>query len=80
VTDPDSAAAALLSYLGVDASPGTVAAIRERLGEELPELRDHVTSDGPAASIGRWQRDLSADVLAQCERSLGPALEAFGYS
>ena len=79
VTDPRPALAGLLSYLGVDASPGAVGAMLDAAAEELPELRDHSTSDGPAASIGRWRRDLAPELAAECERALRPALDAFGY-
>lgn len=80
VADPERTLSSLLAYLGVDSAAGTVAALRERLAEELPELSDHATSDGPAASVGRWRRDLAPDLVAECERALGPALEVFGYT
>ena len=80
VLDPERALGALLSYLDVDAAASTIAALQARLAEELPELGEHATSDGPRASIGRWQRDLDATLVAECERALGPALEVFGYT
>ena len=80
VADPERALGGLLSYLGVDGSAGTVAEIRARLADELPELGDHATSAGPEQSVGRWRRDLEPGLVAECERALGPALEAFGYS
>ena len=79
VSDPQPTLAAVLGHVGVDASPATVANMLEAMREELPELDDHRTSEDPAASIGRWRRDLAPDLVAECERALGPALEAFGY-
>lgn len=79
VLDQERTVAGLLDYLGVDSGAETVAAVRASVGEELPELADHATSDGPAASVGRWRRDLSAELAEQCERTLAPALAAFGY-
>lgn len=79
ILDQERTVAGLLDYLGVDSGTETVAALRARIGDELPELADHATSDGPAASVGRWRRDLSAELVEQCERTLAPALTAFGY-
>ena len=80
ILDQERTVAGLLAYLEVDSSPQSVAALRERLSEELPELGAHTTSEGPEASIGRWRRDLGAELAQECERSLGPALAAFGYA
>ena len=63
ILDQERTVAGLLDYLGVDSGTETVAALRARIGEELPELADHATSDGPAASVGRWRRDLSAELV-----------------
>jgi hypothetical protein len=41
---------------------------------------DHVTSPSVEASIGRWHRDLAKDVAERISTSLGPRLEALGYS
>ncbi len=79
VSDPEPTLAGVLGHLGVDASRSTVAAMLGALRDEMPELRDHATSEHPAASIGRWQRDLGPDLVAECERALRPALDAFGY-
>jgi hypothetical protein len=79
VLDPQSALPGLLAYLGVEAGAQTVAAMCRELDEELPELRAHATSDGPASSIGRWRSDLAPEIADACARSLSPALEAFGY-
>jgi hypothetical protein len=79
VLAPERALGDLLAYLGVDAGASTVAAIIEELHGEMPELRDHTTSDGARASIGRWREDLDPELARASELALGPALAAFGY-
>jgi Sulfotransferase family len=79
VLEPEGTLRALLSYLGVDADAATVAAMRESLATEMPELAEHGTAPDPAASVGRWRSDLSDDLKRACERSFGEALAGFGY-
>jgi len=79
VMDQERTVAGILDYLRIDAGSRTVAALRAHIDEELPELADHATSDGPEASVGRWRQDLSPDLAKHCERALAPALAAFGY-
>ena len=50
-----------------------------QLEEDIPELREHATSDSAQSSIGRWRTDLDAELAEACERAFGPALELFGY-
>jgi hypothetical protein len=77
-TDPERTLAGVHEYLGVDAGPaGGLVAL---LAEEMPELRNHRTSDGPTASVGRWREDLPPDLAAACEDAFGKALAAFGYA
>ena len=80
VLDPERTVGEVLSYLGVDSAATTVATLRQRLEEDLPELQAHTTSDGPRDSVGRWRRDLAPDLVDECERSLSVALDAFGYA
>ena len=49
------------------------------LAEDMPELREHPTSDSAQSSIGRWRTDLDPELARACERAFGPALELFGY-
>ena len=79
VLDPGPALARTLDYAGIDSSEQTIAGMVEGLADELPELGEHRTTDSPRSSVGRWRRDLDADVIAACERTFGPALELFGY-
>ena len=79
VLDTERALSELLAYLGVDSGTQTVAAVREALEGDLPELSAHATSEEPSASVGRWRTDLAPGLVEECERSLRPALDAFGY-
>jgi hypothetical protein len=79
VLDPEAALARVLEYVGVDSSAETIQGMLDRLTEDMPELREHPTSDSAQSSIGRWRTDMDSEVSAACERSFGAALELFGY-
>jgi hypothetical protein len=79
VLEPVHTLAGLLDRAGVDSSTDTIAGMLNGLEEDMPELRDHATSDSAQASIGRWRTDLEPDLAEACERAFGPALELFGY-
>lgn len=63
--------AALARFLGVSDFPYD----QQQLGKLFS---DHATTRSPADSIGRWQRDLTSEQLAQCG-FFRPFLERFGY-
>lgn len=79
VREPEQALGALLSYAGVDASAATVEAMLVALREDVPELREHRTTESPQRSVGRWRSDLEPEVREACERAFGDALATFGY-
>jgi hypothetical protein len=79
VLDPARALAGLLDHVGVDSSPDTIRGMLDRLEEDIPELRDHATSDSAQSSIGRWRTDLDPALATACEAAFGQALELFGY-
>jgi hypothetical protein len=79
VLDPERALTSLLEHVGIDSGPATVRDMVDRLGDDMPELREHPTSDSAQSSVGRWRTDLDAELSAACERAFGPALELFGY-
>jgi len=78
VLDPEPTIAALLGHLGLPAD-GHAAAMAAALTARDPETEWHRTTPDPAASIGRWQRDLDEGVRLACEEALAPELQAFGY-
>jgi hypothetical protein len=77
VTEPGSVLAGLLSRLGLDASPATVAALLA--ATQAPELQGHGSSRSPAASIGRWRQDLPPERQEMLNRTFRDLLQAFGY-
>jgi hypothetical protein len=79
VQGPEGALSRVLEHVGIDSSAKTVRGVLDRLGEELPELREHPTSDSPQSSIGRWRTDLAPQLREACERAFGSVLELFGY-
>lgn len=79
VRAPGATVAALLRYLEVDARDSAVEATLASLRTEMPELAQHTTAPNAEESIGRWRSDLDEELKRACERSFGPALEAFGY-
>ena len=84
---PQETLTALLSYLGVDASVGTVERVLRLAAQDVPdlpgatfdpELVAHHRAGAPEDSIGRWRLrdDAFQEVL---NAALGDALAAFGY-
>jgi Sulfotransferase family len=76
VSRPRETAAAALSYLGLEASAGTLDGMLASLA--APESDVHRTT-GAEDSIGRWRADLSAEVREACASAFGAALRQFGY-
>jgi hypothetical protein len=71
---------ALFTYLGVDASPAAVEAVRREVAAADPAtINAHRTIADPEATVGRWRTDLAADVVAAADQQLRPVLREFGY-
>ena len=79
IVQPSDTVGALFAYLDLDASEAMVAGVLARASAENAVLRQHQTSDSPAASIGRWRRDLNPALQAVCADVLGEDLAWFGY-
>jgi hypothetical protein len=79
VLEPERALAAVLEHVGIDSGAETIEAMLDRLREDVPELREHPTSESAQSSVGRWRTDLGPELTAACEQAFGPALELFGY-
>jgi hypothetical protein len=79
VRDPAAVLPPLLEALGLDARAQTVDALIAAAAPDAPELRGHGTAASPAASIGRWQHDLSPRMQALVAETFGGLLEEFGY-
>ncbi len=77
---PEATLREVLGYLGLDASDAAVAGTLARAHALTPELqKGHSTSKDPAASIGRWRRDLDEKLRALCCETFGDVLEQLGY-
>jgi hypothetical protein len=78
VLDPQSTLRRLLGYLDLDASDEVVRQTIER-AQNASGAEQHQTVSDPAASIGRWRRDLPAELQAVCKQELDGVLAEFGY-
>jgi len=76
---PTETLTGLLTYLGLDASPGTVAGMLERASQDNEQMQRHRTSESPAQSIGRWKRDLTPELQESARSVLGDVLKTLGY-
>jgi Sulfotransferase domain len=72
IADTPDVACRLSSFLGVQLDPR---ATRSRRAE----VKRHVTSSSPAASVGRWQSELCPSDVALIERRLSKHMVKFGY-
>jgi hypothetical protein len=79
VRSPETALPPILSALGLSADPETVAGLIAAAAPDAPELRGHGTAGSPAASIGRWRRDLSPEMAELIQQKFGELLADFGY-
>lgn len=72
ILDPLATRERIYRFIGIANAPLQVAAC------DIPSA--HMTSANPAASIGRWQHDLTPDEVSACTRLCGSYMERFGYS
>jgi hypothetical protein len=76
---PDETLHDVLKYLEIDSSPAAVEAMRAHAERPVDAMERHRTTPDPAASIGRWRDDLSADVREACHQTMFKELRLFGY-
>jgi Sulfotransferase family len=76
IQSPRETVAAAFEFLGLEAGGERIDATIATLDEPGSEV--HRTS-AAEQSIGRWRRDLAADVQEACDAALGGALREFGY-
>ena len=77
IQNPTSVLAPLLERCGLDARPETVARLLR--ATNAPELRGHGSSHSPAASIGRWSKDLSPEMQRKVTERFSDLLADFSY-
>ena len=79
VRNPVESIQRALEYLHLDASPALVRRMLDGVDADSAALIDHRTSASALASIGRWRRDLPAEIQEVCQEVLADALREFGY-
>lgn len=67
VRDADAVARSISDWLGTEVT----------VPSEVDE--NHLTSQSPAQSVGRWEREMDDETKALYARELGPLLAEFGY-
>jgi Sulfotransferase family len=77
---PEDVLREAFEYVGIDSSAEMVKRVLGQASARSGELASHMTSRDQGASMGRWERDLPADVQALCSEEFGPALAEFGYA
>jgi hypothetical protein len=80
ILEPRQTLTAILSFLEVDADEDAVAETLELANRPNELLDGHRTVSDPAQTIGRWRRDLPAELAAECNEILAPVLAEFGYA
>jgi hypothetical protein len=79
VREPERTVAALFQYLEVESGPAIVREVLERASAESSAIRQHQTSRTPADSIGRWRKDLPANLQELCVSEFREILTQLGY-
>jgi hypothetical protein len=79
ILEPEETLGGLLEFLGLEAGSGMVKATLETANQPNELLDTHRTVSDPAQTIGRWRRDLPAELAAECNEILAPLLSEFGY-
>ena len=79
VRDPLRTLSAVLAYLEIPSGAELVEEILQRASVETPAMRHHRTSDKPADSVGRWRRELGANLRELFVSELGETLNLLGY-
>jgi hypothetical protein len=79
ILEPEATLGALLEFLGLEANSGMVKATLEAANQPNELLDTHRTVSDPSQTIGRWRRDLPAELAGECNELLAPLLREFGY-
>ncbi|MDR3389318.1 MAG: sulfotransferase domain-containing protein [Rudaea sp.] len=75
VRDPAGVLQQILVFIGVAGSAGDVM----RMVEQATIHKEHITAASPAASVGRWQDEMTSSEQAEINWFLKPFLDRFGY-
>jgi hypothetical protein len=81
IKSPRTTLEALLEHLSLDSSPATIEHMIQQASTTRDKVqKEHQTSPGPQASIGRWRREIPPALQQECRKVLDPFLTEFGYS
>lgn len=69
----------VFTYLGLTTNEAIIQTVLMQASENKTETEQHVTTNTPASSVGRWQRDLPKTLQTLCQQQLSAELTAFGY-
>jgi hypothetical protein len=79
VQDQRACLQAILEYLELDASPGTIDGMIQRARDRQNMLEGHMTARSQEESVGRWVTDLERNLQEECGKAFGEFFSAFGY-
>jgi len=79
ILNPEPALAELFAALGLAADEDLVGETVALAQQSTASMDHHRTTSDPAASIGRWRKDLPEEIAAVCNDELGSLLAEFGY-
>jgi hypothetical protein len=80
VLEPQTTLGRVFEYLEVEADEAAVGAVLELANRPTELLDKHRTVSDPVQTIGRWRRDLPAELADESNQLLAPLLETFGYA
>jgi hypothetical protein len=81
VESPQNALTGVFDRFGLDSDRSLVSSLVDQALRRSPERQaEHITAGSALRSIGRWERELSAEGKAACNDAFGDALAAFGYA
>jgi len=79
ITDPDVALDRIFDYLGLISSSHEIKRIIDVVDNNKDIVAKHSTTSSPKYSIGRWHRDMSAEMVEICNREFDDFIQVFGY-
>jgi len=77
--EPRATLKALFEYLEVEAGGSALDELLAVATQPSKLLDSHRTVADPTQTIGRWRRDLPAELAEECNELLADVLDAFGY-
>ncbi len=69
----------IFKYLCVEATPERVEGVINTVKNSNEVIEKHMTTTSPLHSVGRWRGEMTADMVAACNREFFEFLSIFGY-